>query len=82
MKLEKLFKKVESFFCMDRSQRYESDEKREKLINSLSKKIDSMKEKIKKLDDEEKKDNMKKELDVLKGLKNRLDKENEDKFKN
>jgi hypothetical protein len=72
MKLEKLMKKIEKFFSMDLSVQEKKFEKREELICSLDKKMLSMKDKIKMSTSVDKKEQLKKELDVLKSLREKL----------
>ena len=66
MKLEKLFKKVENFFEMDSSTR--DEKKKDELMNSLSKKVESIKEKIKSTSSKSKILKLKKKLDILEEL--------------
>ncbi len=72
MKIEKLFKRVEIFFKLDEEEQAIKGKKRKKLINSLEKKITSMKEKIKESDNKEKKIQLKRELEVLINLRKRI----------
>jgi len=66
MNIEKLFKKAEKFFGLGVDEQEKREQKRVKLENSLEKKILSIKTKIKRLDDSEKKRDLKKQLKVLK----------------
>ncbi|MEA3331436.1 MAG: hypothetical protein U9Q29_07085 [Campylobacterota bacterium] len=72
MKLGKLFKKAEKFFGMGRAKQEENGKKKKKLENSLEKKITSMKGKIKDMTDISKKNEAKKELEVLQKLHKKL----------
>ena len=66
MKIDKLFKKIETFFNMDKSIEEEKiDKKREKILSSLEKKIISMKEKINNTTSTKKIQEKKNELAVL-----------------
>ncbi len=66
MKIDKLFKKIETFFNMDKSIEEEKiDKKREKILSSLDKKIISMKEKINNTTSTKKIQEKKNELAVL-----------------
>lgn len=68
MKLEKLFKKLESFFDMDKKEQIENKNKKEKLSNLLDEKIENKKEKIKSSINKTKKEKLKAELEILKKL--------------
>lgn len=72
MKIDKLFKKAEKFFGMDKDEQKKNIEKKEKLLATLEEKILSMKVTIKSTENIEKKENLKKELDVLQKLKEKL----------
>lgn len=72
MKIDKLFKKAEKFFGMDKDEQKKNIEKKEKLLAALEEKILSMKVTIKSTENIEKKENLKKELDVLQKLKEKL----------
>ena len=72
MKFEKLFKKIEKYFTLDEEIRLE---KKDQLIISLNKKLESMKEKIKFMENGDKKSIKKRELEVLIKLKSKLEKE-------
>ena len=72
MKIEKLFKKIENFFNMDKVERKQNNSKKDKLKLSLEKKIFSVKAKIKETSKKEKKENLKKELKVLKKLRSKI----------
>ena len=74
MKIAKLFKKLKNFLEMDSKAQSEESKKREKLESSLSDKISSMTEKIKGSDNQEKKETMIKELEMLKKLSEELQK--------
>ena len=69
MKVEELFKKAEIFFGMAKDEQEKNGSEREELIFLLEEKIDSMKDKIKECDDIEKKEELKKEIEVLVQLK-------------
>ncbi len=75
MKLAKLFRKVEKYFKTE--EKNQTQKKREKLLGSLLKKIDSMKEKIKTIENNSLKNAKKKELEVLQELKKKLQQEDE-----
>lgn len=68
MNIEKLFKKAEKFFVLDSGEQGKKEKKKEKLSNSLQKKIASLKKKIKIAKDAGEKNKLKKQLDVLKGF--------------
>ena len=70
MKLVKLFRKVEKYFKAD--EKNQTQKKREKILSSLLKKIDSMKEKIKTIENKGVKNAKKRELEVLQELKKKL----------
>jgi len=72
MKIEKLFKKIEAFFSIQDKKHKKREKKKEELIIALEKKISSMKDKIKSLDDGEKIQEIKKELDVLKNIRKKI----------
>lgn len=72
MKMQELFEKAEKFFGMDKDERIQNIEKKEKLMSSLEEKISSMKENIKNCDEEEKKEVLKKEIEVLQKLKDKI----------
>ena len=72
MKLEKIFKKAEKFFGMDEKKQKKKVEKKDRLKFSLEKKISSMKGKIKKMENIQKKDELKSELEVLNKLLDKL----------
>ncbi len=72
MKIEKLFKKIENFFSMGKKEQKEKNNKKEKLKLSLEKKISILKDKIDDTSKKNKKDNLQKELKILKKLKNKL----------
>ena len=74
MKIAKLFKKLKNFLEMDEKAQSEESKKKEKLESSLSEKIASMKEKIRDSDNQEKKETMIKELEMLKKLSEELQK--------
>ena len=74
MKIEELFEKAEKFFGMEKNEQKNNIEKREELISSIEEKMTSIKEKIKEDDNDEKKEGMKKELEVLQQLKNECEK--------
>ncbi len=65
MKVEKLFKKVEEFFGMNKKKQKTKNNKKEKLKDSLNDKISSLKKKIKNTNNKQKKYKLKEELIVL-----------------
>jgi len=69
MKIEELFEKAEKFFGMEKDEQKKNGEKRNELMLLLEEKINSMKEKIKECEDEEKKEELKKKTEVLQQLK-------------
>ncbi len=69
MKIEELFKKAEKFFDMGKKKQKNNNKKRKKIINSLDKKISLIKDKIKNSSNKKKKEQFKKELNILKKLK-------------
>lgn len=69
MKIEELFEKAERFFGMGKDEQKKNGTERKELIFLLEEKIDSMKDKIKECDDNEKKEELKKEVEVLGQLK-------------
>lgn len=69
MSVEKIFKKAQKFFGMEAKDRRKNGQKAKKLIVLLEDKINAMKDKIKYSKDEEKKEKLIKEIDVLKKLK-------------
>lgn len=71
MKLEKLFRKLEEYFNMD-DEDSEKREKTDKLLSDLNTKIDSIKEKIKMAVSKSKKAKLKKQLNALKELREKL----------
>ena len=77
MKIEELFEKAEKFFGMNKDERIINADKKESLILSLDEKIESMKDDIKQSENEEK-DNLKKELEVLQKLREKIVSEEED----
>jgi len=68
MKLDKLFKKLETFFEMEKSEQKDNKEKKSKLKNLLAEKIANKKQKIKTAQNSEKKAKLKEELKILKKL--------------
>ena len=82
MKIEELFEKTEKFFGMDKDEQKQNIDKRNELILLLEDKINSMKEKIKECEDEEKKNELKKEIGVLQELKKDCETEMEDEDNN
>ena len=73
MKIDKLFKKIETFFNMDKSIEEEKiDKKREKILSSLDKKIISMKEKINNTTSTKKIQEKKNELAVLIKIRDKI----------
>ena len=77
MKLARLFKKLESFFSIDKHERVQKTKKIEKLSSSLAEKIESKKDKLQSSISDRKKEKIKKELEVLKKLQEKLKKEQE-----
>ncbi len=75
MKYEKLFKKIEKYFTINELDEERRLEKKDKLIKSLNKKLESMKEKIKFMENIDKKSTKKRELEVLQKLKSKLEQE-------
>ena len=71
MKLEKLFRKLEEYFNMD-DEDSEKREKTDKMLSDLNTKIDSIKEKIKMAVSKSKKAKLKKQLNALKELREKL----------
>ncbi len=69
MKVEELFEKAEKFFGMAKDEQSKNVDKRKELIFLLEEKITSMKDKIKECDDDEKREELKKETEVLQQLK-------------
>ena len=78
MKIEELFEKAEKFFGMQKDEQKKNGEKRNELMLLLEEKINSMKEKIKECEDEEKKDELKKETEDLQQLKIECETETKD----
>ncbi len=74
MNIEKLFKKAEKFFVLDKSIQEEKVVKKAKLRCSLEKKIMVLKNKIKKVDNSNEKKVFKKQLSVLKEFLKKLNK--------
>ncbi len=74
MKIAKLFKKLKNFLEMDEKAQSEESKKKEKLESSLSEKIASMKEKIRDSDNNQKKQSMIEELEMLIKLSEELQK--------
>jgi len=70
MKFEKLFKKIEKFFYTDKENI--DKEKKDKLIVLLEDKIESIKEKIKDSSSKTKKEKLKKQLNALKELRDKM----------
>ncbi|MBU0721729.1 hypothetical protein KJ877_10330 [bacterium] len=71
MKIGRLYKKLEKFFSKGKK----DEEKREDLLNALDEKIASMKEKMKKSEDSNKKEELKKEIEALIEIKDKIVKE-------
>ena len=69
MKIEKLFKKAEEFFGMEKEEQQKNEKKSKKLLSSIEERIDLVKEKIRDSSNKEKIKYLKKELTVLKILK-------------
>jgi|GEM_PF-4610086 len=69
MKIEKLFKKVEIFFSMEKYKQIKKCDKRDKLKLSLDKKILSLKSKIRERVNKDKKAELKREMKTLKKLR-------------
>ncbi|MCW8837971.1 MAG: hypothetical protein OQJ77_05010 [Thiovulaceae bacterium] len=68
MGIEKLFKKVEKFFAMDKELQNQKQEKKEKLRVALEEKIESLKQKINESDDKIKKQEHKKQIELMRGF--------------
>lgn len=73
MNIEKLFKKAEKFFVLDKSIQEKKEIKREKLENSFIKKIANIKKKIKTTQDSDEKKALKQQLGVLKEFLEKLE---------
>jgi len=69
MKIEKLFKKAEKFFGMEKEEQEKNVEKRDKLIRLFQEKILSKKKKIKESECSEETQELKKEIEILKKLR-------------
>ncbi|MFT5835482.1 MAG: hypothetical protein ACI9RG_000371 [Sulfurimonas sp.] len=72
MNIEKLFKKAEKFFILDKGEQEKKQNKREKLKISLLKKISSLKKKVKISENSNEKKELKKQLEVLKKFHEKL----------
>ncbi|PHQ65165.1 MAG: hypothetical protein COB99_05545 [Sulfurimonas sp.] len=72
MNIEKLFKKAKKFFILDEEEQDRKENKREKLKDSLEKKIASLKKKIKKTDNSNEKKLFKEQLEVLREFHKKL----------
>jgi putative protein kinase ArgK-like GTPase of G3E family len=71
MGIEKLFKKVEKFFSMDKELQDQEQKRKDKLKEALEEKIKSLKVKINESDNKTKKVEHKKQIELMKGfLKN------------
>jgi len=68
MKIEKLFKKAEKFFGMERDEQIKKTKKSKKLLASIEEKIALIKDKIKNSKNSDKKEEHKRELKVLQQL--------------
>ena len=77
MKIEKLFKKVEKYFNMDDEDSKKS-EKTDKLIRDLNDKIESIKAKINVAVSKSKKTKLKKQLEALKEVRDKIWVKNEE----
>ena len=77
MKLARLFKKLESFFCMDEEKRSHKAKKAQKLSSSLNDKMESIKQRIQDSTSKRKKEKLKKKLEVLQKLEKKLIEEQE-----
>ncbi len=73
MNIEKLFKKAEKFFILEKSDKVKKKSKREKLESSFLKKIAVLKKKIKKAGSSDGKMVLKKQLGVLKEFLEKLE---------
>jgi hypothetical protein len=72
MKIEKLFKLAQKVFILDVKEDKKSEEKKDELLKSLDKKIASMKDKIKDTDSKKKHEELKKEIDILIKLRDKI----------
>jgi putative protein kinase ArgK-like GTPase of G3E family len=68
MGIEKLFKKVEKFFSMDKELQDQEQKRKEKLKEALEEKIQSLKIKIDESDNKTKKVEHKKKIQLMKGF--------------
>ncbi|QFR48414.1 hypothetical protein FJR48_01225 [Sulfurimonas lithotrophica] len=73
MGIEKLFKKVEKFFKMDKDLQEKEYEKKQKLQEALEEKIESLKKKIDESDSQTKKHEHKKQIELMKGFLKELE---------
>lgn len=69
MKIEELFEKAEKFFGMEIDEQKKNGSKRKELIVLLQEKISSMKEKIRECTDDDIREELKKETEILQQLK-------------
>lgn len=69
MGVEELFKKAENVFGIKINEQSIEENKREELLSSIDEKITSTVDKIREEEDDEKKQEMKKELTILQDLK-------------
>ena len=72
MRIEKLFRKAEKFFSLDKPVRLENEKKKEKLTKAFEAKIDSLKATIHESKSTEDKEALKKQLTVLMEFLNKL----------
>jgi len=73
MKIEILFEKVEDFFEMGKKKQKKNTKQKDKLVSKLLEKITSKKEKLKNTKNKDKKEQLKKELTILKKLEKDLE---------
>ncbi|MCF6310182.1 MAG: hypothetical protein L3J19_06915 [Sulfurimonas sp.] len=79
MKIEELFEKAEKFFGMEIDEQRKNTSKREELIVLLQEKISSMKGKIRECTDDDKREELKKETEILQQLKKDCEIDTQDK---
>jgi hypothetical protein len=79
MKVEKLFEKAEKFFGMEIDERKNNGGKKKELIALLEEKVSSMKEKIRECTDDDKREELKKETEILQQLKKDCETDAQDK---
>jgi len=68
MKIEKIFKKAEKFFGMEKDEQIKKTKKSKKLLASIEEKIVLIKDKIKNSKNNDKKEEHKRELKILQQL--------------